>query len=223
MILKLTRTHHVDPLAKLLAYCDITDPVSAHTMQDHHPTVRKVAVDDSELQDVHASNNGDDHAYGRIVRRYQQVIAKRLWRFTRDKQVLEELVQETFVQAWQSLHTYRGDAPLAHWLTRIATRVGYRYWKHQYKQRQMSDGIPVQESSLSIDKQQNTGEIAEYVHALLNQLPPRDRMVLTLIYLEQCSIKEIAQQTGWSQVMVKVQAHRARAKLRNLIDKLENK
>ncbi len=49
-------------------------------------------------------------------------------RFTRDERMLEELVHDVFVEAYFSLDGYRGDAPFEHWLQRIATRVGYRYW-----------------------------------------------------------------------------------------------
>ena len=56
------------------------------------------------------------------------------------------------------------------------------------------------------------------MHALLARLPPRDRLVLTLIYLDGCSVAEAAELTGWSQTMTKVQAHRARKKLKKLLE-----
>ena len=54
------------------------------------------------------------------------------------------------------------------------------------------------------------------MHHLLAKLRPRDRLVLTLMYLEGLSMKEIAETTGWSVAMVKVQAHRARKRMRAL-------
>jgi RNA polymerase sigma-70 factor (ECF subfamily) len=60
----------------------------------------------------------------------------------------------------------------------------------------------------------------EVLHRLLAGLPPRDRLVLTLIYLEGASVAQAAELTGWSRTMVKVQAHRARAKLRRLVDRV---
>ncbi len=56
----------------------------------------------------------------------------------------------------------------------------------------------------------------ELLHQLLAQLPPRDRLVLTLRYLEQCDIEETAMRTGWSKTMVKVQNYRAKNKLKKL-------
>ena len=72
-----------------------------------------------------------EQAYARLVRRYQSEIADQMWRFSRQVSVAEELVQEVFVEAYFSLAKFRGQSPLLHWLRRIATRVGYRYWKHE--------------------------------------------------------------------------------------------
>jgi RNA polymerase sigma-70 factor (ECF subfamily) len=58
---------------------------------------------------------------------------------------------------------------------------------------------------------------AEAVHETLAQLRPRDRLVLTLMYLEEHSVAEVADLTGWSETMVKVQAWRAKRKLRKLL------
>jgi RNA polymerase sigma-70 factor (ECF subfamily) len=176
-------------------------------------------VNQVDVHDIQAAKQGDDQAYRRIIERHQQAVAKRLWRFTRDRLVLEELVQETFVQAWQSLHTYRQQAPFRHWLMRIATRAGYRYWKQQWKFASLDDEAAQRlQAGVNVDEA-STEDAAEFVHHLLSQLPPRDRMILTLSYLEGQTHQQIAEQTGWSVVMVKVQAHRARAKFRKFAER----
>ena len=68
------------------------------------------------------------------------------------------------------------------------------------------------------DADLEAAEAAETLHNLLGQLPPRDRLVLTLLYLEELSVAQAAEQTGWSRTMVKVQAHRARKKLKKLLE-----
>ena len=60
-------------------------------------------------------------------------------------------------------------------------------------------------------------EAAEQLHAWLDRLRPKDRMVLTLFYLEEMDVKDIAEQTGWTRTLVKVRMHRARKKLRTLM------
>ena len=66
-------------------------------------------------------------------------------------------------------------------------------------------------------------QAAEVVHDLLARLAPRDRLVMTLMYLEQCTVAEIAQRTGWSESLVKVQAFRARRRLRRICEQEQEK
>lgn len=176
-------------------------------------------VSQADWSDIHKTLDGDGHAYGRIVSRYQDRIAAQMWRLSRQKADCEQLVHEVFVEAYLSLKAYKGRAPFLHWLRRIATRVGYRYWKQQARLRRQS-GVPIQDWHRSVEPANNDSAeaAATLVHGLLAELPPRDRLVLTLVYLEGCSIAEAAELSGWSQTMVKVQAHRARKKLKKLLD-----
>lgn len=177
------------------------------------------AVDD--IEDVRLAKQGDAEAYRRIIDRHQDHVGRILWRFSRDRRVHEELVQDVFVEAYLSLSRYRGKAPLEHWLTRIATRVGYRYWKEKARHRRR-EPFDVQEW----DRATGGGDAgtlepdhaAELLHRVFEQLAPRDRLVLTLRYLEQCDVTETARRTGWTKAMVKVQTMRARNRLRKLLE-----
>jgi RNA polymerase sigma-70 factor (ECF subfamily) len=175
-------------------------------------------VDSNDWSDIQASLGGDGDAYARLVRRYQQSIAAYMWRFTRIPSDWEELVHDVFVEAYLSLGGYRARSPLLHWLKRIATRVGYRHWKHLRKRQDRAAQLTEEIAATlagpdATDSAQQAGEL---VHELLSRLSPRDRMVMTLMYLESCSTSEIAELTGWSQTMVKVQAHRARKRLQRI-------
>jgi len=176
-------------------------------------------VSEADWSDITRTLNGDGHAYGRIVSRYQDQITAQMWRLSRQRADCEQLVHEVFVEAYVSLRAYKGRAPFLHWLRRIATRVGYRYWKQQARLRRQSS-VPIQDWHRSVEPANNdtAEQAASVVHSLLGELPPRDRLVLTLIYLEGCSVAEAAELAGWSQTMVKVQAHRARKKLKKLLD-----
>jgi len=88
-----------------------------------------------DLEDIRQSRDGDSEAYRRLIERYQRQIGQILWRFSRDRRIHEELVQDVFVEAYLSLDRYHGKAPFVHWLSRIATRVGYGYWKQVSRQR----------------------------------------------------------------------------------------
>ena len=78
---------------------------------------------------------GDGSAYRALIERHQGRVSSMMWRFSRDAEVHRELVQEVFVQVYESLGSYRAEAPFEHWLVRIATRVGYRYWKRERRAR----------------------------------------------------------------------------------------
>jgi len=172
---------------------------------------------DSDCADIRKSQDGDEDAFRRLMERYQPHVSQLLWRFTRDKNNHEELVQECFVQAYLSLHGYKAQAPFEHWLTRIATRVGYRFWRQEKRHTHVSlldnDWQQIAEDADPMAPKQ----AAEVVHLLLSKLPPRDRLVLTLRYLEQCSVEETVQRTGWTASLVKVQTHRAKQKLKKLL------
>ncbi len=181
------------------------------------------APDTAEVEDVRQSRQGDSDAYRRLIERHQERVSGILWRFSRDRMVHEELVQDVFVEAYMSLRSYRGKAPFEHWLSRIATRVGYRYWK-QMARRRGTENFAVGEWDQVADgsqEQMDPSEAASLVHRLLAQLPPRDRLVLTLRYLEECDVAETARRMGWTRGMVKVQALRAKKKLEKLIAKAE--
>lgn len=174
----------------------------------------------ADLEDTRLSRQGDPDSYRRLVERHQEYVAGIMWKFSRDHQVHEELVQDVFVEAYLSLHTYREEAPFAHWLSRIATRVGYHHWKQQSRRRE-NESFSLQDwDQMALDETEQPGadpaSAAEMLHNLLAQLPPRDRLVLTLRYLEGCSVVETAHRTGWTRTMVKVQALRARKKLERL-------
>jgi RNA polymerase sigma-70 factor (ECF subfamily) len=149
-----------------------------------------------------------------------------MWRFSRNPGVCEELVQEVFVEAYFSLKSYRGQAPFLHWLRTIGTRVGYRFWKEQKKTKAL---LPLTDFDI-IEKKDadavDSSVAAELLHSLLARLPRADRLVLTLMYFEQYSTREIAEQMGWNRAMVKMRALRARKKLKtiaereNLLEKL---
>jgi len=91
----------------------------------------------NDLDDARQTRRGDPEAYRRLIERHQGSVARMLWRFSRDRGVHEELVQDVFVEAYLSLDGYHGKAPFEHWLARIATRVGYRYWKQKARRQGM--------------------------------------------------------------------------------------
>jgi len=176
-------------------------------------------VENTDWADVRASLSGDEQCYARLVQRYEKQITKLIWRFTREPTECEELVQQVFVEAYFSLKSYRGHAPFLHWLRRIASRVGYRFWKEQAREKKYLPLADFNAIERTKEDSIDPSEAAKILHALLARLPRADRLVLTLMYFEQCTTRQIAARMGWSRAMVKMRALRARKKLKTIAER----
>ena len=177
-------------------------------------------VQNLDFIDIQACLNGDDQGYHRLLRRHETGVTRLMWRFSRDRTICEELVQEVFVQAYFSLARFRGDGPFAAWLHRIATRVGYHFWKQQ---KRAAAEWSLQDIDTAASPEPDTmdpSQAAELLHGLLSRLSPPDRLVLTLMYFEDCSTEQIAQRMSWTRGMVKMRALRARKKVKALAEQL---
>jgi len=183
-------------------------------------------VESTDRKDIEACLSGDKDAYADLVRRYETEITRLMWRFSRDAGVCEELVQEVFVEAYFSLSSYRAEAPFLHWLRRIGSRVGYRFWKERAR---VKSEVPLADFDAVHLEETDTVDpsvAAGVLHSLLARLGRPERLVLTLMYFDGCGTKEIAERMGWSRAMVKMRAFRARKKLKtiaereNLLEKL---
>ena len=168
--------------------------------------------------DILSSIRGDPGAYRRVMERHQAGVTRHLMRFTRQRATLEELLHDTFVEAYLALPRFRFEAPFEHYLQRIATRVGYGYWT---RTRRAARHKPLADAPELVAPAEYSREAGELLSLVLDGLSPRDRLVVTLLYLDQHSVSETAALTGWSQTMVKVQAFRARRKLRKLLTELD--
>lgn len=174
-----------------------------------------------DFNDIAAARNGDAEAFRRLVQRYQPVIAVQMRRFSREPQLCEELVHDVFVAAYFSLTSYRGDAPWLHWLRKIAVRIGYQHWTARKATREVVHLSPEDWQVLQGTSSEPIAaqEAADFVAHLLAQLPPADRLILTLLYLDGCSMVEAASQAGWTVMGAKLRAFRARKKLQALIQR----
>jgi len=181
-------------------------------------TASPITTNAADLNLIREIRNGNRARYAELVDRYQLLISRRMWKFSRIPQEHEELVQEVFVEAFLSLRNFRGDAPFEHWLQKIATRIGYRFWSNRRQHRSSHDSSPelldtLPSRDVSSNSTLEADESARILYQLLERLPTEDRLVMTLFHLESFSISQIAEQLGWSPGNVKVRAHRARKKL----------
>ena len=183
--------------------------------------------DDAEL--LQRIRNGAQEEFAELIRRHQSHVFAILYRYERDHHRLEDLAQETFVKAWRSLGQFDGRAPFQHWLSKIAVHAALDHLRKQ-KRSQHEIGFPeLGEDALEWlhdpDKQSelDANQAREILGAAMRRLSPEDQLVLTLLELEDRSVKEISAVTGWTLVTVRVRALRARGRLRKALEALEKK
>jgi RNA polymerase sigma-70 factor (ECF subfamily) len=163
---------------------------------------------------------GNDHAFAELTRRHKSRVFGVAARFARDTAELEDICQEVFVQAYFKLRQFRRDSPFQHWILRITTHKCYDHLRKRRRTDTTLSFDALLESGYEPSAPASPGPHPdlERLHAALAQLSPKERLVITLLELEDRSIQEIAGLTGWSAANVKVRAFRARAALRKLME-----
>jgi len=190
------------------------------------PDSAPVGRTDAEL--IAAVLNGDAASFEPLIKKYQPRVFATARRYARRESEVEDIVQEVFLKAFQKLGSFRGDAPFEHWLMRLALRTCYDFLRAHQRNREMSfTDISREETDWlerfvvsPSDASEQAAAARELVQRVLAQLPPAARLVITLLEIEDRSVKEVALLTGWSVPVVKIRAFRARAQMRKFLEKL---
>jgi RNA polymerase sigma-70 factor (ECF subfamily) len=144
----------------------------------------------------------------------------------------EDLAQEVFMKVFTRLGQYQGNVPFPHWVSRIAVttcidhlraqkrRPEFRWADLSENEADVLDAVLTSENDVGAN---DALAARELVAKLLEQLKPDDRMVIQMLDLEQKTLIEISQLTGWSTTLIKVRAFRARRKLQKLFEQLQKK
>jgi len=185
----------------------------------------RVAADQAEAPGeedalVVAAREGDEGAFTELVRRHAGRISRLVARFARSRTDLEEIAQDVFIEMHRSLARYDGRAPFEHWLCRIATRRCYDHLRRLYRRRWLGSLDALLSAGYEPEAEPLTTSDDPRVEALraaIRRLPPAQQTIITLLELEEHSVREIAALTGWSEGNVKVRAHRAREALRRIL------
>ncbi len=168
---------------------------------------------------VTATLDGQDDAFAELIRRHKRRVFSTASRFARDAHQLEDICQEVFVRAFRNLGKFRGEAPFHHWLARITTSACYDFLRRERRSREQVslDGSELQIRDTSAEAAISAGRARELLSWALRQLSADEQLILTLCEIEERSIREVAEHTGWSETNVKVRAFRARQNLKKLL------
>ncbi len=152
--------------------------------------------------------SGDRQAFAQLVERHQQPIRRYLRRLlSGDDATADDLAQETFLTAYQKLHTFKGRSSLSTWLHTVAYRQFLSWHRKRKRTRPMAE-VPDQGHDT---RPATDAEIL--ARQLLGQVGPEDRACLTLAYSVGMSHAEIAQVVDQPLGTVKARIHRAKLKL----------
>lgn len=166
---------------------------------------------------------GDSHAFSELVKRYTRAIYNVTFRYTNDAHEAENLTQETFLRAWNALPRIALDKPLKPYLVKIAVNLCHD-WAEQKK---IANVLPLEaegETELPDEASDplhmvNDLELRERVRAKLELLPPLYRTVIALRYTEEMSYEEMAAALDIPMNTVRTHLHRAKMKLRELLER----
>ena len=188
--------------------------------------VRAMERTDAEL--IAAALQGDAASFEPLVAKYSPRVFATARRYARRESEIEDIVQEVWVKAFQKLGSFRGEAPFEHWLMRLAVHTCYDFLRAHQRNRESAfselsepetdwlERFVTQPESAS----ENADAAKQLIERIMAQLSPAARLIITLLEIEDRSVKEIAALTGWSVPLVKVRAFRARAEMRKLLAKI---
>ncbi|MEO8748723.1 MAG: sigma-70 family RNA polymerase sigma factor [Rhodanobacter sp.] len=177
---------------------------------------------DRELADAVLANRPG--AFERLVREYQGLCWHIIQRMVRNPEDARELCQDTFLRVHQCLHQYRGESALKSWIGRVAWTIALRHLQH--KRIPLVDNADAEDGSLldnigdgfDLEAACADEETMRHLHAAIDTLPPLQRTLLTLYYLEETSIPEIARITGLASGTIKSHLFRSRLRLRGTLE-----
>jgi RNA polymerase sigma-70 factor (ECF subfamily) len=184
--------------------------------------VRYMGDREIDQQLVERAQRGDKQAFELLVIKYQRKLARLLSQFIRDAAEVEDVTQETFIKAYRSLSSFRGDSAFYTWLYRIGINAAKNFLVAQKRRASTtSNGIDIEDAEnfeeasqlRDLDTPESelmSKQIAQTVHQTLNELPEELRTAITLREIEGLSYEEIANAMNCPTGTVRSRIFRAR-------------
>ena len=168
---------------------------------------------------IEATLGGDPEAFGELVRKYQDRLYNMMVHMVVCREEAEDVVQDTFVQAFRKLSSFKGNSAFYTWLYRIAFNLSISRRRKKkpgasLDQRRDDQGLEPVDASESqaarLEREERSGQI----HAALAELSEEHRAILVLREMEDCDYETIAEMLDLPIGTVRSRLHRARSQLR---------
>lgn len=177
---------------------------------------------------VALARGGEEAAYRELVRRYERPLFSLLYRMVRDRELAEDLAQETFVKALNAIESYRPEFKFSSWIFKIANNAAIDHLRRRELDTLALEGSPhaetpeaIEATALQIGDRQESPleevearELGGEIEAAIAKLRPEYRSCILLRHVEGRAYEEIAEILGLPLGTVKTYIHRARNELR---------
>ncbi|HJT15876.1 MAG TPA: sigma-70 family RNA polymerase sigma factor [Thermoanaerobaculia bacterium] len=172
-------------------------------------------MDSLEQRAIAAVKNGDAGAYDYLVTKYMKRVVSIAWGIVRNAHDAEDLAQEAFVKAFQTIGRFKSGEPFGPWIYRIVTNLALDVVKHRqrFRHEELQDSLPATRGDRA-DLPAVVNELARRIDAALESLPDMQRIVARLYLVEHFEHSEIATMTSLSEGTIRSHLSLARAKLR---------
>jgi len=186
------------------------------------------AMEQTEAELIAAVLKGNAASFEPLVKKYSPRVFATARRYARRESEIEDIAQEVWLKAFGKLKSFRGEAPFEHWLMRLTVRTCYDFLRRHQRNRESAFSDLTEPENDWLERfvtqpevvSENADAARLLVARVLERLSPSARLVITLLEIEDRSVKEIAALTSWSVPLVKVRAFRARAEMRKILAKL---
>jgi len=181
---------------------------------------------------VERARGGDEEAFGDLVKMYYQRVYGLLYGIVGNADDAREVAQQTWVKAWNKLHTFKQDAEFFTWVYRIASNAGLDFLRQRARRREEAfpegaDGYGNAQPELAAsersrpDREAERAEINRLFHEALEGLSPEHRLALTLREVDGLSYDEIARIMGSRKGTVMSRLFYARRKMQERLEGLQ--
>jgi RNA polymerase sigma factor (sigma-70 family) len=171
-------------------------------------------MDDKQL--VKQVLSGSDAAFRLLISKYERLVIHMVVRVIQDDMDREELCQDVFVKVYEKLGAFNFNSKLSTWIATIAFRTAVNFAK-----KKKLDQVDLDEVAFKVGDEVDITEAEDtkqFILKLVDQLPINYKSVLTLFYLDGFSYPEIVEITGMPEGTVKNYIHRAKSKLRTIVE-----
>lgn len=180
--------------------------------------------DEAEHRLVQSALTGDRSAFDALVDRHWRKIVSVIGRFLHDRNDVEDVLQETFVRAFQNLGGFRGESSVQTWLIRIALNISLNrkkgFWRRRVTLTDRWDEWtePGADAKAQAESALIDGEWERRVHCALGRLPEKHRLPILLHFYEDLTGAEIAAILGWNESTVWSRIYAGCKQLRKSLD-----